>query len=77
MGVLPNAEITVPKVTKDLLIFAPSFSRSPVAPVELARSLSKGNRSNECTATHYCYNSQKTNIIDTQNTEHQKTRSNL
>ena len=36
---LPKAEITVPNVTKDLLMFAPSFNRSPVAPVELARSL--------------------------------------
>ena len=31
--------MTLPKVTSDLLIFPPSFSLSPVAPVALARSL--------------------------------------
>lgn len=36
---LPSAEITVPKVTRDLLILAPSFSLSPVAPVASALSL--------------------------------------
>ena len=43
---LPKAEITVPNVTKDLLMFAPSFSLTPVAPVELARSLSNGISNN-------------------------------
>ncbi len=33
-----RAEITFPKVVSDLLILAPSLSRWPVAPVELARS---------------------------------------
>ena len=36
---LPSVEITIPKVTRDLLIFAPSFNLSPAAPLELARSL--------------------------------------
>lgn len=36
---LPNAEITVPRVTRDLLMFAPSFNLLPVAPVEFALSL--------------------------------------
>lgn len=36
---LPNAEITVPNVTRDLLMFAPSFNLLPVAPVEFALSL--------------------------------------
>jgi len=31
--------MTVPKVTRDLLMFAPSFSLSPVSPVASARSL--------------------------------------
>jgi hypothetical protein len=35
----PKAEITVPRVTKDLLIFAPSFNLSPVKPVASALSL--------------------------------------
>jgi hypothetical protein len=30
--------MTFPRVVSDLLMFAPSFSRCPVAPVELARS---------------------------------------
>jgi len=33
-----NADITFPKVVKLLLIFAPSFSRVPLAPVESALS---------------------------------------
>ena len=33
-----RAEITFPSVVKDLLIFAPSFSLVPLAPVESARS---------------------------------------
>lgn len=33
-----NAEITFPKVVKLLLMFAPSFKRVPLAPVESARS---------------------------------------
>jgi len=37
--ILPNDEITEPNVTRDLLMLAPSFSRTPVAPVESARSL--------------------------------------
>lgn len=36
---LANDEITNPRVTKLLLICAPSFRRSPVAPVASARSL--------------------------------------
>lgn len=36
---LPSAEITVPRVTRDLLMLAPSFSLSPVAPVASALSL--------------------------------------
>ena len=39
MILLPNAEITVPSVTRDLLMFAPSFNLLPVAPVEFALSL--------------------------------------
>lgn len=35
----PRAEITFPSVTKDRLMFPPSLSRSPVAPVAAARSL--------------------------------------
>ena len=38
---LPSVEITIPKVTRDLLIFAPSFNLSPAAPLELARSLQR------------------------------------
>lgn len=34
-----SAEITLPRVVSDLLMLAPSFSRAPVAPVELALSL--------------------------------------
>lgn len=34
-----SAEITEPRVTSDLLMWAPSFSRWPVAPVASARSL--------------------------------------
>ena len=30
--------MTFPRVVRDLLMFAPSFNRCPVAPVELARS---------------------------------------
>jgi hypothetical protein len=33
-----KAEMTFPNVVSDLLMFAPSFSRWPVAPVEFARS---------------------------------------
>ena len=33
-----RAEMTLPRVVRDLLIFAPSLSRWPEAPVELARS---------------------------------------
>ena len=35
----PKAEMTVPRVTKDLLMLAPSLRRWPVAPVEFALSL--------------------------------------
>ena len=38
-NLLPKDDITEPSVTRDLFIFAPSFSRTPVAPVESARSL--------------------------------------
>lgn len=34
-----SAEITEPRVTSDLLMWAPSFNRWPVAPVASARSL--------------------------------------
>ena len=36
---IPSAEITVPNVTRDLLMLAPSFNLLPVAPVEFALSL--------------------------------------
>lgn len=35
---LARAAMTFPNVVRDLLIFAPSLRRAPVAPVELARS---------------------------------------
>lgn len=35
----PREEMTLPRVTSDLLMFPPSFSRTPVAPVASARSL--------------------------------------
>ena len=35
----PSEEMTVPRQTSDLLMFPPSFSLSPSAPVALARSL--------------------------------------
>ena len=35
----PSDEMTVPRQTRDLLMFPPSFSLSPSAPVALARSL--------------------------------------
>jgi hypothetical protein len=35
---MASAEMTLPSVVSDLLMFAPSFRRWPVAPVELARS---------------------------------------
>ena len=38
---IPSAEMTVPSVTRDLLMLAPSFNLLPVAPVELALSLRK------------------------------------
>ena len=34
-----RAEMTFPRVVKDLLMLAPSLSRVPLAPVESARSL--------------------------------------
>ena len=34
-----RAAMTLPSVVSDLLMLEPSFSRVPVAPVELARSL--------------------------------------
>ena len=40
---LPKAEITVPSVTRDLLMLAPSFSLSPVSPVASALSLGSQN----------------------------------
>ena len=36
---IPRAEITLPRQTRDRLMFPPSFSRIPSAPVALARSL--------------------------------------
>jgi hypothetical protein len=33
-----SAEMTLPSMVRDRLIFAPSFSRTPAAPVESARS---------------------------------------
>ena len=51
---LPKAEITVPSVTRDLLMFAPSFNLLPVAPVEFALSLQdKANMLAQGTYTHY------------------------
>ena len=38
--------MTFPRVESDLLMAAPSFSRSPVAPVESARSLTQEGRKN-------------------------------
>ena len=38
---LPRVDMTIPKVTRDLLMFAPSFSLCPTAPLEVARSLTK------------------------------------
>ena len=35
--------MTIPKVTRDLLMLAPSFNLSPTAPLALARSLRKKN----------------------------------
>lgn len=35
----PSDEMTLPRVTSDLLMFPPSFRRTPVAPVASARSL--------------------------------------
>lgn len=35
---LAKADIHLPRVERDLLMFAPSFNRAPVAPVELALS---------------------------------------
>lgn len=40
-GNSPSVEMTFPSVTKDRLMFPPSLSRSPVAPVAAARSLCK------------------------------------
>lgn len=52
---LPKAEITVPNVTRDLLMFAPSFNLLPVAPVEFALSLQdKAKMLAQGTCTHYC-----------------------
>ena len=48
-GDLPRADITFPSVTKDRLIFPPSLSRSPVAPVAAARSLHKKHKSDTST----------------------------
>lgn len=42
----PKAEITFPRVTRDLLIFPPSFNLTPVAPV--ASALSLPARSTRC-----------------------------
>ena len=39
----PRREITVPKVTRDLLMFPPSFNLRPVAPEASAFSLYKTN----------------------------------
>lgn len=41
IGYLPRVDMTIPKVTRDLLMFAPSFSLCPTAPLEVARSLTK------------------------------------
>ena len=38
MRFCPRTEITFPKADKDLLMLAPSFNLSPVAPVESALS---------------------------------------
>ena len=40
---IPNAEMTLPKVTRDLLILPPSLSLCPVAPEESALSLEDNN----------------------------------
>ena len=47
--------MTVPKVTRDLLMFAPSFSLSPVSPVASARSL--------CTDKHMTHQHFKANSV--------------
>ena len=38
---LPSVDMTIPRVTRDLLMLAPSLSLSPIAPLVLARSLEK------------------------------------
>ena len=48
-----SADITEPKVTSDLLMCAPSFSRWPVAPVAFARSLDKHGQT-DANLTLYC-----------------------
>lgn len=46
-------EMTLPNVVRDLLMFAPSFSLWPVAPVEFARSdPAKSTRLRAITCTH-------------------------
>ena len=42
---VPNAEMTVPRVTRDLLMLAPSLSLSPVSPVASALSLQSQKKS--------------------------------
>ena len=48
---LPSVDMTIPRVTRDLLMLAPSLSLSPIAPLVLARSLEKKNDKNKLKST--------------------------
>ena len=61
---LPKAEMTVPRVTSDLLILAPSFSRSPVSPVASALSLRNYNIYSMELLKMYCYTHHKMLMIN-------------
>ena len=55
----PRVDITIPKVTRDLLMLAPSFNLSPTAPLALARSLRKKKyvKKKQQKNTHFITNS--------------------
>ena len=50
---IPRAEITFPRQTSDLLMFPPSFSLMPSAPVALTRSLQYKDASHNVHNVHY------------------------
>ena len=50
-----SAAMTLPSVVKDLLMFAPSLRRCPVAPVELARSEPAKSIKLPYVSQHSCY----------------------